>query len=89
MELKSLSSLPPSEECFACRGCCVFLSSDSAWIPYFRKEEIEQAVATGISKDAFPSQDGSRIAPVVYGDVVRCHALNPDTHACAIYAVVP
>ncbi len=84
-----MTSLPPSETCLACRGCCVFLTSDSPWIPYFRKEEIQQAVAAGLSQDAFPSPQGSHIIPVSYGDSVRCPALEPDTHRCTIYNVRP
>jgi Fe-S-cluster containining protein len=89
MELKLLPSLPPSEACFACCGCCVFLTSDAPWIPYFRKEEINQAIIAGISQNAFPSQQGSHIIPVSHGDAFRCPALDPDTHSCTIYNVRP
>ncbi len=84
-----LPSLPPSETCLSCRGCCIFLTADSPWIPYFRKEEIAQAVSAGISSDAFPSQEGSRIIPISLNDTVRCPALDPNTHHCTIYAVRP
>ncbi|MBI3598885.1 MAG: YkgJ family cysteine cluster protein [Nitrospirae bacterium] len=59
-----LPSLPTSETCLSCRGCCIFLSSDSPWIPYFRSEEIKQAIEAGVSPDAFSSTQGSHIIPV-------------------------
>lgn len=95
MELKLLPSqgtfpsLPPSETCFSCRGCCVFQSPDSPWIPYFSKEEISQAVSAGLSPAAFSHPSGSRIIPVSYGDSVCCPALDTKTHACTIYSVRP
>jgi len=85
----SLSSFPPSEDCFSCRGCCVFDRSDSPWLPYFSKEEIDQAIAFGVSESAFSSRTGSKIIPLPHGDFVRCPALNPVTHACTIYTVRP
>jgi len=92
--MESLPSLPPSETCLSCRGCCVFLTPDSPWIPYFRKEEIQQAIAAGISEEAFPNLEGSRIIPVSREDAppsgaVCCPALDPDTHRCMIYPVRP
>ncbi len=84
-----LPSLPSSETCLSCRGCCIFLTADSPWIPYFRKEEIQQAIAAGLSQDAFPSRQGSRIISVPLGDAVRCPALDPDTHHCMIYNARP
>jgi len=87
--LKLHPSLPPSETCLSCRGCCIFLTPHSPWIPYFRAEEIHQAIESGISQKAFPSQEGSRIVPVSHGDAVCCPALNPDTHHCTIYNVRP
>jgi Fe-S-cluster containining protein len=65
------------------------LASDSPWIPYFRKEEIQQAIDAGISPDAFPLQQGSRIIPVSLPDLVCCPALEPNTHRCTIYNVRP
>jgi Fe-S-cluster containining protein len=88
-ELESLPSLPPSETCFDCSGCCIFTEADSPWIPYFRSEEIQQAVAAGIAKESFPDLSGSRIRSIPYADLARCPALNPDTHECTLYEVRP
>jgi Fe-S-cluster containining protein len=87
MEIES--SLPGSETCFSCRGCCVFHDAHSPWIPYFSGPEIARAIAAGIAADAFPNRQGGRIRPVPMGDHVRCPALDPATHACTIYPVRP
>jgi hypothetical protein len=82
-------SLPPSETCFSCRGCCVFDHPDSPWLPYFRQEEIDQAIAFGVPADAFRERTGTKITPLPHGDAFRCPALDPETHACTIYNVRP
>jgi Fe-S-cluster containining protein len=80
-----LPSLPPSETCFSCRGCCIFENADSVWRPYFTQDEIRQAVSTGVSKEAFRIETGSKITLIPHGDRARCPALDPITHACTIY----
>lgn len=94
-EFSLLTSLPSSETCFSCRGCCVFDKADSPWRPYFRKEEIDLAISAGVPEQAFSKQrgpaaaTGSKIIPLPHGDAVRCPALDPMTHACVIYNVRP
>ncbi len=82
-------SLPPSEICFSCRGCCVFENADSEWRPYFTQDEIGRAINAGVSKEAFQTETGSRITLIPHGDRARCPALDPITHACTIYPVRP
>ncbi len=89
MKLEMLPSLPGSEICFDCRGCCIFSDAHSHWIPYFSSDEIEQAIVAGLSSDAFLGREGGRIIPTPLGDAVRCPALDPITPACTIYDLRP
>lgn len=89
IELKLLPSLPSSETCFSCRGCCIFHDADSAWLPYFNEDEIGHAIVAGVDEASFPNRHGGRIVSVPHDDAVRCPALDPVTHACTIYNVRP
>ncbi|TRZ99852.1 MAG: YkgJ family cysteine cluster protein [Nitrospiraceae bacterium] len=81
-----VEQLVPSRVCFACDVCCRFPEQDSALRPYFTREEIQSAIARGVSPDAFPDQAGSKIAVVPHGEEgYRCPAFDPQTGHCGIY----
>ena len=80
-----VEQIVPSRVCFACDVCCRFPETDSALRPYFTKEEIQTAVARGLSPDAFPDHAGSKVAVVPQGEGYRCPAFDPQTGHCGIY----
>lgn len=81
-----VEQLVPSWVCFACDVCCRFPEQDSALRPYFTREEIQSAIARGVSPDAFPDRAGSKIAVVPHGEEgYRCPAFDPQTGHCGIY----
>ena len=85
-----VEQIVPSRVCFACDVCCRFPEQDSALRPYFTKEEILAAVASGMSQDAFPDQAGSKVAVVPNGEEgYRCPAFDPQTGQCGIYEARP
>lgn len=85
-----VEQIVPSKVCFACDVCCRFPEQDSALRPYFTKEEILAAVASGMSPDAFPDHAGSKVAVVPNGEEgYRCPAFDPQTGHCGVYEVRP
>ena len=85
-----VEQIVPSTVCFTCDVCCRFPEQDSALRPYFTKEEILAAVASGMSADAFPDQAGSKVAVVPNGEEgYRCPAFDPQTGQCGIYEARP
>ena len=85
-----VEQIVPSKVCFTCDVCCRFPEQDSALRPYFTKEEILAAVASGMSPDAFPDHAGSKVAVVPNGEEgYRCPAFDPQTGHCGIYEARP
>ena len=83
-----VEQIVPSRVCFTCDVCCRFPESDSALRPYFTREEIQAAVARGISPDTFPDHAGSKVVVVPRGadaDGYQCPAFDPQTGHCGIY----
>ncbi len=80
-----VEQIVPSKVCFTCDVCCRFSEQDSALRPYFTREEIQSAIARGISPNAFPDLAGSKVAVVPHGEGYRCPAFDPQTGHCGIY----
>src|SRR5881396_707934 len=80
-----VEQIVPSRVCFTCDVCCRFPERDSPLRPYFTREEIQAAIARGISPDAFPDHAGSKVAVVPDGEGYRCPALQAETGQCGIY----
>jgi len=88
--VKSYAELPqivPSSTCLRCDVCCRFPDPDSALRPYFTAQDIELAVAAGISRSAFSDTHGSQVTlvPDVKNDGYQCPAFDPTTSHCSIY----
>ena len=88
--VKSYAELPqivPSSTCLRCDVCCRFPDPDSALRPYFTAEDIELAVAAGISRSAFSDTHGSQVTLVPDGtnDGYQCPAFDSTTSHCTIY----
>lgn len=85
-----VEQIVPSRVCLTCDVCCRFPEQDSALRPYFTKEEILAAVASGLSPDAFPDHAGSKVAVVPNEEEgYCCPAFNPATGQCGIYEERP
>ncbi len=84
-----LEQIVPSRVCFSCDVCCRFPERDSALRPYFTRDEIKAAIASGVSPDAFPDASGSKIAVVPHGEGFRCPAFDAATGQCGIYDARP
>src|SRR5881396_3800620 len=67
------------------RPCWRFPERNSPLRPYFTREEIQVAIARGISPDAFPDHTGSKVAVVPQGEGYRCPAFQAETGRCGIY----
>src|SRR6266540_926497 len=80
-----VEQIVPSRVCFTCDVCCRFPERDSPLRPYFTREEIQAAIARGISPDAFPDHTGSKVAVVPQGEGYRCPAFQAETGQCGIY----
>jgi len=80
-----VEQIVPSQVCFACDVCCRFPEADSPLRPYFTREEIQSAIARGLSPDAFPDHAGSKVAVVPHGEGYMCPAFDPATGHCGIY----
>jgi len=80
-----VEQIVPSRVCFTCDVCCRFPERDSPLRPYFTREEIQAAIARGISPEAFPDHTGSKVAVVPHGEGYRCPAFQPETGQCGIY----
>ena len=80
-----VEQIVPSQVCFTCDVCCRFPESDSPLRPYFTREEIQAAIARGISPDAFPDHAGSKVRVRPYRDGFICPAFEPTTGRCGIY----
>lgn len=82
-----LPQIVPSSTCTRCDVCCRFPDPDSALRPYFTNEDIDQAVAAGVSGEAFPDRHGSQVVvvPDCAGDGYLCPAFDPTTSHCTIY----
>ena len=80
-----VEQIVPSAVCAACDVCCRFPESESVLRPYFTREEIQTAIAAGVSPDAFPDHAGTKIRLVPHGEGFICPAFNPATGQCGIY----
>ena len=80
-----VEQIVPSRVCFICDVCCRFPERDSPLRPYFTREEIQAAIARGISPEAFPDHAGSKVAVVPHGDGYQCPAFQPETGQCGIF----
>ncbi len=85
MDIRVVEQIVPSRVCFTCDVCCRFPERDSPLRPYFTREEIQAAIARGISPDAFPDYAGSKVAVVPQGEGYRCPAFQAETGQCGIY----
>lgn len=81
----------PSTVCFRCEVCCRFPEHDSVLRPYFTADEIQQAVAHGVTPSSFPDHRGSQVEVVPHptDEGFLCPAFDPATHHCRIYEVRP
>lgn len=84
-----LEQIVPSSACAVCDVCCRFPEADSALRPYFTREEIQAAIAAGVSPAAFPDHEGSKIQVVPHGEGYICPAFNPANGECTIYQSRP
>ena len=80
-----VEQIVPSRVCFTCDVCCRFPERDSSLRPYFTRDEIQAAIARGISPDAFPDHGGAKVAVVPHGEGYRCPAFQPETGRCGIH----
>ena len=81
----AVEQIVPSAVCAACDVCCRFPESESVLRPYFTREEIQTAIAAGVSPTAFPDHAGTKIHLVPHGEGFICPAFNPATGQCGIY----
>src|SRR5256885_9199863 len=51
MDIRVVEQIVPSRVCFTCDVCCRFPERDSPLRPYFTREEIQAAIARGISPE--------------------------------------
>jgi uncharacterized protein len=81
----------PSSVCFRCEVCCRFPDHNSMLRPYFTADEIQQAIAQGVSPDSFPEHRGSQVNVIPHPteEGFLCPAFDPATHRCGIYEVRP
>ena len=82
-----LPQFVPGSACAQCDVCCRFPESDSFLRPYFTREEVDAAVAHGLSPSLFMDPAGSQIALVkdAGSDGYLCPAFDPGTSRCGIY----
>ena len=82
-----LLQLVPSEVCFRCDVCCRFPEPESFLRPYFTSDEIQRAVARGISPAHFSDPHGCQISvvPNPSGEGHLCPAFDLATSHCRIY----
>ncbi len=82
-----LPQFVPGSVCVQCDVCCRFPESDSFLRPYFTRDEIEAAVAQGLSPTLFTDPVGSQIALVKdpESEGYLCPAFDPGTARCGIY----
>jgi len=85
MDIRVVEQIVPSRVCFTCDVCCRFPERDSPLRPYFTPEEIQAAIARGISPESFPDHTGSNVAVVPHGEGYRCPAFQPETGQCGIF----
>lgn len=88
---KPLPQLVPSAACLDCDVCCRFPEADSFLRPYFTREEIARAVASGVDPHVFPRSTGAQIDLVKDqgGEGYLCPAFDASTNRCRIYEVRP
>lgn len=81
----------PGSVCLCCDVCCRFPESDSFLRPYFTRDEIDAAVAQGLSPALFIDPAGSQIALVkdAESEGYLCPAFDPATSHCGIYEQRP
>lgn len=84
---KPLPQVVPSSVCFQCDVCCRFPEADSFLRPYFTEQEIQAAVAHGLSVGSFPDRSGSQINLVEnpMGEGYLCPAFDAVSGRCGIY----
>ena len=86
------SGLPAEGRCLHCKVCCRFPLPASPLAPYFSNAEIEEAVAAGMPRDAFPPGTygpGHSAHLVAQGETFCCPAFRPSSNDCAVYAARP
>src|SRR3990172_7519822 len=83
----SLPQLVPSKRCLSCDVCCRFPEKNSSLAPYFTAEEIQKAIARGVSPERFSNRDGCKIEliPHPQDEGYICPAFDPATNGCRIY----
>ncbi len=88
---KPLPQLVPSAACLECDVCCRFPEADSFLRPYFTRDEIARAVASGVDRHAFPRSTGTQIDLVkdAGGEGYLCPAFDAATNRCRIYEARP
>lgn len=88
-----IPQIVPSSRCFSCDVCCRFPEKESFLRPFFTREEIRAAVATGISPEFFPDPGGCQIElvpnPAPQSEGYICPCFNPQNGHCRIYSVRP
>ena len=84
-----VGQIVPSRVCAVCDVCCRFPEADSALRPYFTAEEIQAAVAAGVSPHAFSDHRGAKITVIPHGEGYMCPAFEPTTGRCGIYEARP
>ena len=89
--MRVLPQLVPDSACFRCDVCCRFPEVDSFLRPYFTREEINDAVAHGVSESCFPDRSGSQVDLVKNptDDGYLCPAFDSQSGRCGIYDVRP
>ena len=80
-----VEQIVPSAVCAVCDVCCRFPETDSALRPYFTSEEIQRALARGITPDSFSDFTGSKVRVIPHGEGYICPAFEPSTGRCGIY----
>jgi Fe-S-cluster containining protein len=80
-----VEQIVPSPVCAVCDVCCRFPDAESALRPYFTSEEIQRAIAAGVSPDAFSDHRGAKITLIPHGEGYMCPAFEPTTGRCGIY----
>lgn len=88
---QSLLQIVPSAACLRCDVCCRFPEKDSFLRPFFTENEIQAAIAAGVSAERFPRPSGAQIelVPNPAGEGYVCPAFDSNTSQCRIYDVRP
>ncbi len=87
----TLLQIVPSAACLRCDVCCRFPERDSFLRPFFTADEIQTAIAAGLTPALFPNPDGTQIdlVPNPKEEGYICPAFDSTTSQCRIYDVRP